>query len=88
MKLNEYIVHLQSLQEQYAGLDIEIVQRHPRMSTDAGLYVVPAKAPRVWSVRKEGSSSHLVPLGAQPLDPTIKPKGSGPDGVILVLDAE
>jgi hypothetical protein len=33
MKLDEYIVHLQSLQEQYAGLDIEIVQRHPRMST-------------------------------------------------------
>jgi hypothetical protein len=88
MKLDEYIDHLQSLQKAYAGLDIEVVQRHPRMSTDAGLYVVPAKAPRVWPVRTEESYSHLLPHGAQPLDPTTKPKGSGPDGVILVFDVE
>jgi hypothetical protein len=88
MKLDEYIEHLRSLQKQYAELDIEVVQRHPTVSTDAGLYVVPAKAPRVWPVRTEESRSHLVPLGVQPLDPATKPKGSGPHGVILVFDVE
>ncbi|MGF6241853.1 hypothetical protein P3T24_003985 [Paraburkholderia sp. GAS33] len=88
MKLAEYIEHLQSLQKQYAGLDIEVAQRHPTVSTNAGLYVVPAKAPRVWPVRTEDSHSQLVPLGAQPLDPAAKPKGPGPHGVILVFDVQ
>lgn len=88
MKLDEYIEHLQRLQKQYAGLDIGVAQRNPRVSTDAGLYVVPANAPRVWPVKTEDSHFHLIPLGAQPLDPNTKPDGLGPHGVILVLDAE
>ncbi|RKP47639.1 hypothetical protein D7S89_15560 [Trinickia fusca] len=92
MKLVEYIKHLQALQEKYEGLDIEVAQLHPRTRTDAGLYVIPAKAPVIWPAEAEAdadadaSNLSLVRRDALPLDPATKPKGSGPDGVIIVLD--
>lgn len=87
MKLGEYIKHLEDLQEKYAGLDIEVSQPHPRTRTDAGLYVIPARAPVVWTAQVDESNLCLVYEDASPLDPATKSKGSGPDGVIIVLDA-
>jgi hypothetical protein len=51
MKLADYIKHLQDLQEKYPGLDIEVTRPHPRTRTDAGLYLIPAKSPVVWSAK-------------------------------------
>ena len=86
MKLAEYIKQLQDLQKKYAGLDIEVTQPHPRTRTDAGLYVIPAKAPVVWSAEVDASNLCLVREDASQLDPSTKSKGSGPDGVVIVLD--
>jgi hypothetical protein len=85
MKLDEYIRHLQELQEKYAGLDIEVSRPHPRTRTDAGLYVIPAEAPVVRPAEPDGPNLCLVRQGALPLDPATKPKGRSPDGVIIVL---
>ncbi|SDI70124.1 hypothetical protein SAMN04487926_12232 [Paraburkholderia steynii] len=88
MKLGEYIAHLQDLQEKYAGLDIEVSQPHPRTRTDAGIYVIPAKAPVVWTAQADGDNLCLVRKDASPLDPAMKLKGSGPDGVIIVHELD
>lgn len=85
MKLDEYIKHLQELREKYAGLDIEVVRPHPRTHTNAGLYVIPAAAPVVWPAEADVPNLCLVRKDASPLDSAIKPKGCGPDGVIIVL---
>jgi hypothetical protein len=85
MKLGEYIEHLRNLEERYSGLDIEVAQPHPTTRTDAGLYVIPAKEPTVWPAEVDTSNLYLVRRDALPLNPTTKQKGSGPDGVIIVL---
>jgi hypothetical protein len=86
MKLADYIKHLQDLQEKYPGLDIEVTRPHPRTRTDAGLYVIPAKSPVVWSAEVDASNLCLVREDASVLDPSTKSKGSGPDGVVIVHD--
>lgn len=86
MKLDEYIRHLQDLQTKYAGLDIEIVQPHPSTRIEGSLCVVPAKAPEVWPVEIEASSLMFVPYGVRHLQTSAEPKGSAPDGVIVVFN--
>jgi len=88
MKLGEYIKHLQELQASHSGLDIEVTQPHPATRTNAGLYVVPAKVPRIWPVDAESSNLWLVREDASPISPGSKSKNSGPDGVLIVLNMD
>jgi hypothetical protein len=88
MKLADYIKHLQDLQEKYAGLDIEVAQPHRDQHPSDGLFVIPAKAPEVLPVEIDESNPLFVRQRPPSLDADTKPKGSGPDGIILVLDVD
>jgi hypothetical protein len=60
MKLSEYITHLQDIEANYPGLDIEVVQRHPSSAVSNGALVVAAEAPEVMPVEIEPSRQWII----------------------------
>jgi hypothetical protein len=83
MKLSEYIAALQKLQEQYVGLDIRVMQKLRDKHFEGSTTLGEAASPAIYPLVVE-SMIYCIRDDAILLDPEATPKGSAPDGALVV----